>query len=85
MTDPIIRALHHYGPVNQRSKAIEELLELALALKHFEAGKASPEAVRGEIADVHIMLEQLKIIYGQIQVEEAIVYKLKRLKDRMES
>jgi len=53
--------LSHYGILHQKSKAIEELAELIVALqKDILDGKEShSRAVLEEIADVHIMLTQL--------------------------
>ncbi len=53
--------LQHYGIIHQKSKTIEELAELIVALqKDLIAGKESHSmAVLEEIADVHIMLTQL--------------------------
>ena len=53
--------LQHYGILHQKSKTVEELAELIVALrKDILAGKEQhSRAVLEEIADVHIMLEQL--------------------------
>lgn len=53
--------LQHYGILHQKSKTIEELAELIVALqKDVLKGKEEhSRAVLEEIADVHIMLTQL--------------------------
>lgn len=53
--------LSHYGVMHQKSKAIEELAELIVALqKDILVGKEEhSRAVLEEIADVHIMIAQL--------------------------
>ena len=53
--------LQHYGILHQKSKAIEELAELIVALQKdiLEGKEEHSRAVLEEIADVHIMLEQL--------------------------
>ena len=53
--------LQHYGILHQKSKTIEELAELIVALqKDILKGKEEhSRAVLEEIADVHIMLTQL--------------------------
>lgn len=53
--------LNHYGIMHQKSKTIEELAELIVALqKDILDGKEShSRAVLEEIADVHIMIAQL--------------------------
>lgn len=53
--------LQHYGIMHQKSKAIEELAELIVALQKdiLEGKEQHSRAVLEEIADVHIMLTQL--------------------------
>lgn len=53
--------LNHYGMQHQKSKAIEELAELIVALQKdiLEGKESHSRAVLEEIADVHIMLTQL--------------------------
>ena len=53
--------LNHYGIMHQKSKAIEELAELIVALQKdiLEGKEQHSGAVLEEIADVHIMLTQL--------------------------
>nr|DAQ91527.1 MAG TPA: nucleoside triphosphate pyrophosphohydrolase [Caudoviricetes sp.] len=55
------RILNHYGILNQKSKTIEELAELIVALQKdiLEGKENHSRAVLEEIADVHIMLTQL--------------------------
>ena len=70
-----------YGIKHQEDKAIEELAELQKAiLKHREHNNCETEkSVIDEIADVSIMLEQLKIIYScHKEVEERMDYKINR-------
>ena len=54
----------HYGYAHQKEKAIEELNELAQALARDLQGIGSRENIAEEMADVHIMLGQLQLIYG---------------------
>lgn len=53
--------LNHYGMQHQKSKTIEELAELIVALQKdvLEGKEQHSRAVLEEIADVHIMLTQL--------------------------
>lgn len=53
--------LRHYGIMHQKSKTIEELAELIVALQKdvLEGKESHSRAVLEEIADVHIMLTQL--------------------------
>lgn len=84
--DVISRALDHYGFKNQMIKTAEELAELSQALCKMILSSNShsefiAEQVRGEIADVTIMLEQMKMHFGRC--EEEIDYKLRRLEKRI--
>lgn len=73
-------AINHYGPGNQRFKAIEELSELIRALARCD----DAENVAEEMADVRIMLDQLEIIFlNRDWVREIERRKLKRLSDRL--
>lgn len=53
--------LQHYGMMNQKSKTIEELAELIVALQKdiLEGKESHSRAVLEEIADVRIMLMQM--------------------------
>lgn len=74
-------AVKHFGAEHQTLKACEELTELQHELLHALDGRADNDKIREEIADVEIMLEQLKLIYGPI--DEWKKTKLKRLEDRL--
>jgi hypothetical protein len=76
-------AVDLYGESNQAEKAIEECSELITALIKFSHGRATDEQVIDEIADVIIMSNQLRIIFGQEDVDERIKYKLERLLQMM--
>lgn len=62
-------AIAHYGPSRQLIKAVEELCELGQALsKHIaatgdEARRTALSAIYEEMADVEIMLDQLRILF----------------------
>ena len=80
----INRAVQFYGHTSQIDMMIEEMSELTKALlKHRRgpADEAAREAVREEMADVEIMLQQMKIIFG-----EPVIWKrnkLERLANRL--
>lgn len=73
-----------YGGDNQILKTIEECTELNLALMHFLDDRTDEENVILEIADVEIMIEQLRLIFNNRKINEAKDFKLKRLKKRLE-
>ena len=68
------QAVKHYGRLNQLIKAMEELGELIQALARWTTGHADFANVCEEIADVEIMLDQVKIILGD-RYEELLTLK----------
>ncbi len=62
------RTIECWGIDNQLSQAQEELAELIVAINHYRRlgckANGAWEHVCGEIADVEIMIEQLKVILG---------------------
>lgn len=55
-------AIKEFGSEAQVKMVIEECAELIKALNDLDRGKCNKMEVLGEVADVEIMLEQLKII-----------------------
>ena len=82
-------ALAHYGPTAQAEKAVEELRELDEALTRYLCAACPPPGTRGhnavvdEIADVLIMVEQMRIAFGAKAVDERIAFKIERQRQRM--
>jgi len=84
------RAIEHYGADHQKLKAIEEMAELTKALlklmdcdKDYER-QIVQDAVDEEMADVEIMLAQLKLIFdNHYRVEMAKEKKKERLERRI--
>ena len=75
-------AIEKYGEKAQEEVAIEELSELIQAICHKHRGRE--HNIAEEIADVEIMLEQLKIINGcHNQVLRITTEKLLRLEQRL--
>lgn len=88
------RFVKHYGIINQLHVAAEECSELSKAILKFLRNNAHMEnkeerekytrAIVEEIADVEVMLEQLKIMFNcEDQVKEQIIYKTTRQLERM--
>ena len=77
------RAIEVYGDNNQIDQAEQELIELLDALKH----RRRPDRITNvyeEIADVGIMLDQLKLIFNCGDYVQSIrTQKLARLEKRM--
>lgn len=83
MTVPVL-AVNHYGREHQKKKAIEEMGELITALSREQDGRATPADVITEIADVHLMIRQLMIIYGVEQCLNEYDRKQRRLLRRID-
>ena len=82
-------AVHHYGTKVQAVKACEEMAELQQAIcKALTNGCMTRELwnhIAEEIADVEIMLYQVKHIYQNREaVQEWRERKIERLRERME-
>lgn len=83
-------ALRHYGNASQIDKAIEECDELSEALQHYQASKGlvvratCRRHVISEIADVLIMAHQMRLVFGEGNVDEMIAEKIKRQRQRMQ-
>ena len=58
------RALEHYGEDEQMIQAHEELAELIVAISHKRRHRIKMSSVIKEVADVEIMIGQLKLLYN---------------------
>ena len=77
-------AIDTYGKDNQLWMVIEEMSELAKEICKSKRGQDNEAKIADEIADVTIMMEQAKMIFGNgDQVEKQIQYKVNRLKFRL--
>lgn len=71
--------INTYGKNPQIDMAIEECSELQKALLKERRGKGTVDDIIDEIADVQIMIEQLKIIFNcDDAVSDRIQYKINR-------
>ena len=75
-------AIQAWGEESQELMAIEECAELTKALCKISRGGSADDVIE-EIADVQIMLEQMKIIFGEENVRHAEEKKLQRLEFRL--
>jgi hypothetical protein len=78
--------IDHYGTKKQQDIAIEELAELQKAIIKYrrEPSDKTKEAVVEEIADVKVMLEQLKIIYScRTKIDAIMDAKIERQIERV--
>lgn len=77
----LMAAIDWYGMGSQVDMAIEEMAELTQALCKIKRGWSEEvfANIREEIADVQIMLEQMRLIYGQTaEIETAKLVRLQR-------
>lgn len=81
--DVLKEALQKWGNVPQMLMAVEEGAELSQALLHFIRGRVSKLEVAEEIADVMIMAQQMRMIFGQDLVDQAVAQKMARLEERL--
>lgn len=85
------RAINAWGVDFQEEQCVEECAELIVAIKHVKRNSHSASvherhnAVITEIADVAIMLEQMKLMYGEDNFKTEYERKLKRLEDRLDA
>lgn len=78
-------ALDTFGTGAQLLKALEELTELQLEIHRAADGRVNLGGLIEELADVTIMVEQLRQIFGvNDQVCKVMDYKVARLQQRIE-
>ena len=80
-------AINKWGQSSQVIMAIEELSELSQALcKSFRQDDINRASVLEEMADVYIMLEQIRMIFcnEEHNLQTEIDIKLRRLQKRLE-
>lgn len=78
-------AINTYGIPREEDVAIEEMSELIKAIikNRRSPDKSHKDDIREEIADVFIMITQLRMIY-EGNIDEIIDQKIKRLQERLE-
>ena len=82
--DTYAEAVRAYGKQSQLVMAMEEMSELTKELSKNLRGADNFKALAEEIADVEIMLEQLKVIFrNRALVDRIRAGKLVRLSDRI--
>ena len=79
------RALDTYGSALQIVVMMEEMSELQKELCKYLRGKYSPANIAEEIADVEIMIEQMKMLFCCADdVRDVRRRKVERLKERLD-
>lgn len=86
--DILRRALRHYGYRGQVIKTAEECSELSAAIMRFISPEPREQdpiiGLVEELADVEIMLKQMRLIFGNSAIDDAVVVKLNRLEKRLD-
>lgn len=77
------RALNQYGIISQEWMLVEECGELLNAVAKLRRGRASNKEVITELADVHIMVEQMAFFFGFEEFQAEKERKLARLNERL--
>lgn len=77
-------AVARYGATSQMNQLQEECAEYIVALSHMRRGRVGINEVADEVADIVIMCEQARLIFGGNILESAIERKLARLEERLE-
>lgn len=76
-------AIIHWGKELQMDMVIEECAELIHVISAFRRGRATTDQMLDELADVLIMADQLKVMFGPTRVQIHYDRKLERLKNRL--
>lgn len=81
----IERAIEAYGKDMQLTVAIEEFSELIKELCKYKRGNDNRDNIIEELADCHIMMEQIEIIFkiGGVEIHKKVNEKLDRLEKRL--
>lgn len=88
MDNRIKQIADFYGLEHQCVKCLEEMAELSVELAKYLQGdntEVSPVKLREELADVTIMVEQLRYLTGSSFVEQEIERKLERQMQRIKA
>ena len=83
------KAIEKWGQRGQLDMALEESIELSLAIRKFirNGNDKTFEDLASEIADVEIMLGQIKFMYPEIEekIQQQKEFKLERLSKRLDN
>ena len=87
MTKVLKQAIETYGKEKQSMMALEEMAELQKEVYKSLRGNNNHDEIVEEIADVLIMIEQLKIMHDvkYRELNEMFNFKINRLKERLET
>jgi NTP pyrophosphatase (non-canonical NTP hydrolase) len=78
MENDYLKIINHFGVNNQQRKLQEEVFELQEAITKYEAGIGDKEAIKEELADVLLILKQLKWFYQLSPLNVLLMARKKR-------
>ncbi len=81
------KAITRYGKEAQLDMCVEEMSELTKEICKYKRRNENQAEIIEEMADVYIMLEQMKMIFGisEQQINEQIDFKVARLEGRLKN
>ena len=85
--DPLnvyVRALDTWGIGVQEDIFIEEAAEAIQAISHFRRDRCDMDTVCGELADLWIMLEQMRIVFGTDRFDRIFAKKVVALYTKLD-
>lgn len=77
-------ALAARGTTAQLDQSVEECGELIVAINHYKRGRITANELAEEVADVEIMMAQLRAIVGTGLVDKVKALKVTRLLRRLQ-
>lgn len=77
------RAINTYGIGPQKTMLVEEIGELLNVLAKRDRIRATKKEIITELADVHIMVEQIALYYGWAEFKDEKARKLERLNNHL--
>ena len=81
--DIYILALDKWGVHIQTDMFVEEAAEAIQAISHYRRGRCDLDVVCGELADLQVMLEQMKIVFGTDRFEKIFAEKIVALDEKL--
>lgn len=84
--EKLTKIINHYGSELQLDIAIEEMSELTKEICKYKRGKQNVKEIAEEMADVYVILDQLRLIceIPVAEIENIYNAKIERTLERME-
>ena len=77
-------AIKTWGVDNQVDMLIEEAAEVIHAIQKLRRGLVTEDSVCEELADLEIVLEQMRLVFSTKDIDKFKAAKIKRLKNRLQ-